>query len=95
MPAPISHPRKPAFEPTDEQRNSVQTMAGHGIPHKEIALTVINPRTGRPIDDETLRKAFRYELDVGHVLANNKVVESLYKQALADCPPRRNRRHFR
>ena len=71
----------PRFEPTDEQRKSVQMMASYGIPHKEIALTVINARTERPIDDMTLRAAFRRELDIGHVLANSEVAQSLFEQA--------------
>jgi hypothetical protein len=75
---PPGHPR---FEPTDEQRATVQKMSSFGIPHREIALIVVNPETGRAIDDETLRSAFRRELDIGHVLANTDVVESLYNQA--------------
>jgi hypothetical protein len=72
----------PRFEPTDEQRKAVETMAGHGIPHVDIARVVINPRTGRGIDPTTLRSAFRHELDVGHVKANSAVAESLYQQAI-------------
>jgi hypothetical protein len=72
----------PRFEPTDEQRKAVETMAGHGIPHVDIARVIISPRTNRGIDPTTLRAAFRHELDVGHVKANNAVVQSLYDQAL-------------
>jgi hypothetical protein len=71
----------PRFEPTDEQRRTVEAMAGYGIPHDDIALVIINPRTSRPIDPTTLRGAFRAELDVGHVKANARIVETLFKEA--------------
>ena len=72
----------PRFEPTPEQRKTVETMAGHGIPHVDIARVIISPRTGRDIDATTLRAAFRHELDVGHVKANSAVAQSLYQQAI-------------
>src|SRR5215468_382257 len=53
---------KPPFEPTKEQRRIVSVLAGVGRPHKEIATLVINPRTGKPIDDVTLRLRFPEEL---------------------------------
>ena len=40
----------------------VSILAGVGRPHKEIATLVINPRTGRAIDDVTLRLRFPDEL---------------------------------
>jgi hypothetical protein len=71
----------PKFEPTPEQRATVEAMAGYGIPHDDIAMVIISPRTSRPIDPKTLREAFRDELDAGHVKANAKVVQSLFNQA--------------
>jgi hypothetical protein len=53
---------QPPFEPTKEQRRMVLVLAGMGRPHKEIATLVINPRTGRAIDDATLRLRFPEEL---------------------------------
>jgi hypothetical protein len=53
---------KPPFEPTKEQRRMVSVLAGMGRPHKEIATLVVNPRTGRAIDDVTLRLRFSEEL---------------------------------
>ena len=53
---------QPPFEPTKEQRRTVSILAGVGRPHKEIATLVINPRTGKPIDDVTLRLRFPEEL---------------------------------
>ena len=40
----------------------VSILAGVGRPHKEIATLVVNPRTGKPIDDVTLRLRFPEEL---------------------------------
>jgi hypothetical protein len=36
-------------------RGNPEILPGVGRPHKEIATLVINPRTGRAIDDVTLR----------------------------------------
>ena len=69
------------FVPTKEQRDNVEALTGYGIPHEEICRLVINPRTGRPIDDKTLRRHFRSELETGYVKANAKVAQSLYQQA--------------
>ena len=41
---------------------SATILAGVGRPHKEIATLVVNPRTGKPIDDVTLRLRFPEEL---------------------------------
>src|SRR5215831_12478118 len=41
---------------------SATILAGVGRPHKEIATLVVNPRTGKPIDDATLRLRFPEEL---------------------------------
>jgi hypothetical protein len=53
---------QPPFKPTKEQRRMVSILAGVGRPHKEIATLVVNPRTGRAIDDVTLRLRFPGEL---------------------------------
>lgn len=66
---------RPAFKPTDDHRRTIKAMAGYGILHTEIA-TVIG------IDEKTLRKYFRTELDTGSTVANAKVAESLYKNAI-------------
>ncbi len=65
--------RKP-FTPTEEQRRTVRSMAGYGVPHDEIALVV---RCSPP----TLRKWCRHELDVAGVEANAPVAQTLYQQA--------------
>lgn len=71
----------PEFKPTDEQRKSVEAMAAFGIPHDDIAQTVTNPRTGRPVTPKTLRRSFPAELRQGKVKANAKVAQSLFTMA--------------
>jgi hypothetical protein len=44
--------------PTGWRRRMVSVLAGVGRPHKEIATLVVNPRTGKPIDDVTLLRYF-------------------------------------
>jgi hypothetical protein len=52
-------------------------MAAYGVPEADIARVI-------PIDPKTLRKHYREELDTGHVKANTKIAESLYRKALGD-----------
>ena len=52
-------------------------MAGYGIPETDIARVL-------GIDPKTLRKHYREELDIGHVKANAKVAESLFRKATGD-----------
>src|SRR5580704_9086840 len=66
---------RPAFAPSAEQHKLVEMMSGYGIPEEDIALVL-------DIDEKTLRKHFRLELDTGHVRANTRVAESLYQQAV-------------
>lgn len=61
-------------EPTDEQRAAVETMAGYGIPHDDIAKVI-------RIDPTTMRRWYREELDRGHAVANTKVAQNLFKIA--------------
>jgi len=69
------------FEPTLEDRARVQSLAGLGMRHDEIAIMVVNPATNAPVDEKTLRRHFEPELREGPVKANSKVAESLYQQA--------------
>jgi len=65
--------RKP-HEPTDESRKNVETLAAYGTPHEGIAAVI-------GIDDKTLRKYYREELDTASVKANARGAQSLFKQA--------------
>ena len=68
----------PVFKPTAEERKMVEQMSAVGVPHESIALVV---RDG--IDDKTLRKHFRIELDQAAIKANAKVSGSLYNKCMA------------
>lgn len=68
---------KPVFKPTDEERKLVEQMSAVGIPQESICLVV---RDG--IDDKTLRKHFRKELDTAAVKANAKIGGTLYNKAI-------------
>ena len=69
---------KPSFKPTDEERKLVEQMCAVGIPQESICLVV---RDG--IDDKTLRKHFRRELDTSKIKANAKVGGALFNKAMA------------
>lgn len=71
---------RPAFQPTEKQRGVVETMAAFGTPHEDIARVI-------GIDDKTLRKHFREELDLGTIKANAKVAQNLFDMA---CKPNRD-----
>lgn len=70
--------RGPApFKPTDDERKLVEQMSAVGIPQESICLVI---RDG--IDDKTLRKHFRRELDTAAVKANAKIGGTLYNKAI-------------
>ena len=68
---------KPAFKPTDDERRLVEQMCAVGIPQESICLVV---RDG--IDDKTLRKHFRRELDTAKIKANAKIGGTLFNRAV-------------
>jgi len=65
-----------AHQPTDASRRQVEAMAGYGVPEWDIAKVL-------GIDPKTLRKHYPAELELGHVKANARVAESLFKKAIA------------
>lgn len=74
------------FVPTQEQCVKVKIMAGCGMPHEMISAQIVNPTTQAPIDEKTLRKVFRSELDGGKAAANGLVAQSLFKKATGNGP---------
>jgi hypothetical protein len=70
---------RPSHKPDAAQRRQAEAMAGYGVPEPDIAR-VLN------IDPKTLRKHYREELDSGHVKANAKVAENLFRKATGDGP---------
>jgi hypothetical protein len=66
-----------AHTPDPAGRRQVEAMAAYGVPEADIA-TVIG------IDPKTLRRHYRQELDTGHIKANSKVAENLFRKATGD-----------
>lgn len=62
--------------PTDQLRKLVESSSGLGLPHESIAALV-------GIDDKTLRKYYRKELDEGKAKANGQIAKTLYNKALS------------
>lgn len=69
---------RPAYEPTDKDRGLVEAMSAYGVPQLEIAAVL-------EIDDKTLRKHFRRELDTATAKAVTKVGQQLYNKAVNGC----------
>lgn len=70
---------RPPHMPGPAERRLVESMAGYGVPVDDIARVL-------GIDSKTLKKHYRAELDTGHILANAKVAESLFRKATGDGP---------
>ncbi len=54
-----------------------EAVAGYGVPEIDIARII-------GIDPKTLRKHYRDELETGHVKANAKVAENLYRRTTGE-----------
>lgn len=63
-----------SFEPTADQRRTVQVLSGIGVPQDQIALIL-------GVDPKTLRKTCREDLDRGMAEANTKVAQTLFTMA--------------
>ena len=63
-------------QPTPESRKLVESSSGLGLPHESIAVLV-------GIDDKTLRKYYRAELDMGKAKANGQIAKTLFSKAVA------------
>ena len=57
-------------------------MAGMRMSHGEIAGVIINPRTQKPIDDMTLRRAFATELAAAKAKIKSLVSTRFYEALL-------------
>ena len=64
-----------AHKPTEETRRMVESTSGLGLPHEQIAILV-------GIDDKTLRKYYRTELDMGKAKANGQIAKTLFSKAV-------------
>jgi len=74
---PKGKPGAPALKPTADEREMVRKMTAVGIPQESICRVV---RDG--IDDKTLRKHFRHELDTAKIQADAVVSGSLFNKAV-------------
>ena len=54
----------PSLRPP-EQRNNVKILVGLGVPQAMICQLVVNPQTGNPLDEGSLKKHFPREIAVG------------------------------
>ena len=66
-----------AHVPDPASRRQVEALAGYGVPEADIAGVV-------DVDPKTLRKHYRHELRHGHVKANARVAENLYRRATGE-----------
>lgn len=60
--------------PSAENKRLVETSAGLGLPHEQIGALI-------GIDDKTLRKHYRQELDVGKAKASAQIAKTLFNKA--------------
>lgn len=67
---------KPAHVPTDITRAKVEAMSACGTPQTSIAAII-------GIDDKTLRKYYRHELDYALDKANAAIGGKLYQRAMS------------
>jgi hypothetical protein len=67
----------PLHEPDEKTRATVEAMVSYGIPHEDIAKVI-------GIDDKTLRKHYRTEIDTASAKANAQVAQRLYKKCMDD-----------
>jgi hypothetical protein len=68
------HGHKPPFEPTQEQRDQVFSMAAQGMRREDIARAL-------RIGQTTLRKYFREELETSSIKANATIGSKLFENA--------------
>jgi hypothetical protein len=68
-----------AFKPTEVQRKLVMTASGLGLPHRQIALLILDHRSALPIGENTLRKVFKDELEIGVAKSNYYAMGNLFR----------------
>lgn len=63
-----------SYTPTDKEREQVKMLIGMGLRDYEVAKVL-------GISPPTLRKYYADEIEIGHLEANAKVAQSLFKRA--------------
>ena len=61
--------------PTENDKKQVEISAGLGLPHEQIGALI-------GIDDKTLRKHYRQQLDIGKAKSSAAIARSLYNKAM-------------
>lgn len=74
---------RPRYTPTEADRNTVRSMAASGFRHEVIAACLGE----RGLDDKTMRRHFRQELDLAAHKANASVANRVYNQATTSENP--------
>jgi hypothetical protein len=74
---------RPKYRPTEADRNTVRSMAATGFTHEAIAKCLGT----KGVDEKTLRKHFRTELDTAAERANAAVANRAYQMAVTGDPP--------
>ena len=77
---------RPAFQPTNEQRQNVEVMVGLGIPEEDICL-IVRDRRDKPICRTTLRRHFEKELQTGTTKLNARVGHFMVATIFGTRPP--------
>ncbi len=72
-----------SYEPVETDRAKIEALAGYGVAEAEIAIVL-------DIAPETLRLHYATVLRSGHIKANAKVAENLYRRATGEGRPRRS-----
>ena len=76
------HGKQLPLEPTPELRELVERAAGLGLTRQQIAATIKNPATGKPIHQATLTDHFSEEIEAGQARLITEVGTSLWRLAL-------------
>src|SRR5690242_10034525 len=63
--------------PAEADRRRVEALAGYGISEGDIAIVL-------DVEPDALRRLYRSELEKGHIKANSKVAENLYRKATGE-----------
>ena len=71
---------RPAYKPTQKDRDQVKMLSGMGITGEDIAALI-------GVSEPTMHKYFQVELDTGYVFANAQVAQSLFRQATDKVKP--------
>jgi hypothetical protein len=71
---------RPAYKPTDKEREQVKMLSAMGVPDYDIAKVL-------SVSEPTLRKYYAQELETGHIQANAQVAQSLFRQATDKAKP--------